>query len=72
MEVDAEAARLTCAVCLELLADARRWTQIAAPDGKVSVTISLDPNDMERLLQAVKGAGLGAWNGQMQPSVKGA
>jgi hypothetical protein len=38
---------------LELL-QTERWTQIAAPDGKVSVTISLDPNDMERLLQAVK------------------
>ena len=38
---------------LELL-QTERWTQIAAPDGKISVTISLDPNDMERLLQAVK------------------
>lgn len=41
---------------LELL-QTERWTQIAAPDGKVSVTISLDPNDMERLLAAVKGRG---------------
>jgi hypothetical protein len=31
-----------------------KWTQIAAPDGKISLTISLDPNDMDRLLQAVK------------------
>ena len=38
---------------LELL-QTERWTQIAAPDGKISVTISLDPNDMQRLLQAVK------------------
>jgi len=38
---------------LELL-QTERWTQIAAPDWKISVTISLDPNDMEKLLQAVK------------------
>ncbi|TXH50566.1 MAG: hypothetical protein E6Q97_20295 [Desulfurellales bacterium] len=38
---------------LELL-QTERWTQIAAPDGKINVTISLDPNDMDRLLQAVK------------------
>ena len=38
---------------LELL-QTERWTQIAAPDGKINVTISLDPADMERLLQAVK------------------
>ncbi len=38
---------------LELL-QTERWTQIAAPDGKINVTISLDPNDMERLLAAVK------------------
>lgn len=38
---------------LELL-QTERWTQIAAPDGKINVTISLDPTDMERLLQAVK------------------
>lgn len=41
---------------LELL-QTERWTQIAAPDGKISVTISLDPNDMERLLQAAKNRG---------------
>ena len=38
---------------LELL-QTERWTQIAAPDGRINVTISLDPADMERLLQAVK------------------
>ena len=38
---------------LEML-QTERWTQIAAPDGRVSVTISLDPNDMERLLSAIK------------------
>ena len=38
---------------LELL-QTERWTQIAAPDGKINVTISLDPADTERLLQAVK------------------
>ena len=41
---------------LELL-QTERWTQIAAPDGKVSVTISLDPSDMDRLLQAVQNRG---------------
>jgi hypothetical protein len=41
---------------LELL-QTERWTQIAAPDGKINVTISLDPNDMERLLQAVQHRG---------------
>lgn len=38
---------------LELL-QTERWTQIAAPDGRINVTISLDPADMERLLQAVR------------------
>lgn len=38
---------------LELL-QTERWTQIAAPDGRINVTISLDPSDMERLLQAVQ------------------
>ena len=41
---------------LELL-QVERWSQIAAPDGRISVTISLAPDDMERLLQAIASRG---------------
>lgn len=34
-----------------------RWTQIAAPDGRVQVQIKLDDSDMERVLMAIRAGG---------------
>lgn len=36
---------------------AEKWTQIAAPNGRVQVAIKLDDSDMDRLVQAVKARG---------------